>query len=287
MVKEKKHLQKIHYMTLTYGSRSIGQGHTKCCPVPSKSYDLCTCKIWNCYVQQFRRRYIYKKVHYLTLTFTLNVAQCPLHHVTYAPTEFEVTTSKALGGEAFTRKSIFDLWPWGQGHTKCCPVPSTSCDLFSYKVWSCYVKRFRRRCIYKKIQYLTFDLDLGVKVTQNVAQYPLHHVTYSATKFKVATSNRLGGDTFTRKYNIWPFTLSQGHKKCCPVPFTSCDLFNYIVWSFYLLRFRRRYIYKKRDGRTYARTDGRRTDFDTKLIYTFFKKKKAGIITVHWSIDTE
>ena len=26
---------------------------------------------------------------------TLNVAQCPLHHVTNAPTEFEVTTSKA------------------------------------------------------------------------------------------------------------------------------------------------------------------------------------------------
>ena len=44
-----------------------------------------------------------------------------------------------------------------------------------------------------------FDLDLRVKVTQNVAQYPLHHVRYSATKFEVATSNRLGGDTFTRK----------------------------------------------------------------------------------------
>ena len=44
--------------------------------------------------------------------------------------------------------------------------------------------------------------DLGVKVTQNVAQSPLHHVTYSATKFELATSNRLGGDTFTRKYNI-------------------------------------------------------------------------------------
>ena len=87
--------------------------------------------------------------------------------------------------------SIFDLWPWpwGQGHTKFCPVPSTSCDLFSYmyKVWSCYVKRFRR-CNYKKVQYLTFDLD----------QYPLHHVTYSATKFEVVTSNGLGGDTFTR-----------------------------------------------------------------------------------------
>ena len=47
-----------------------------------------------------------------------------------------------------------------------------------------------------------FDLYLGVKVTQNVAQYPLHHVTYSATKFEVATPNRLGGGTITRKYNI-------------------------------------------------------------------------------------
>ena len=40
----------------------------------------------------------------LWVKVTRNVAQCPLHHVTYAPTEFKVTTSKALGGEAFTRK---------------------------------------------------------------------------------------------------------------------------------------------------------------------------------------
>ena len=40
--------------------------------------------------------------------------------------------------------------------------------------------------------------DLGVKVTQNIAQYPLHHKTYSAAKFEVAMSNGLGGDTFTR-----------------------------------------------------------------------------------------
>ena len=47
----------------------------------------------------------------LQVKVTLNVAQCPLHHVTYTPTEFEVTTSKALG-EAFTRKFqylTFDL----------------------------------------------------------------------------------------------------------------------------------------------------------------------------------
>ena len=86
-----------------------------------------------------------------------------------------------------------------------------------------------------KLQYLTFDLDLGVKVTQNVAEYPLHHVTYSTTKFEVATSNGLGGDTFTRNVT---------------------------------------------DGRTHGRTDGQRTDFDTKLKYPFFLKKKAGIMNL-------
>ena len=30
----------------------------------------------------------------LQVNFTRNVARCPQHHVTYAPTEFEVTTSK-------------------------------------------------------------------------------------------------------------------------------------------------------------------------------------------------
>ena len=94
--------------------------------------------------------------------------------------------------------ALFDLDLGGQGHMKCCPVPSTSCNLCTYRVWSYHTKRFRTRGIYKKIQYLTFNLDLGVKVIQNVAQYPLHHVTYSATKFEVATYNRLGGDTFTR-----------------------------------------------------------------------------------------
>ena len=43
-----------------------------------------------------------------------------------------------------------------------------------------------------------FDLDLGVKVTRNVTQYPLHHVIYASTKFEVATSNGLGEDTITR-----------------------------------------------------------------------------------------
>ena len=71
-------------------------------------------------------------------------------------------------------------------------------DVAQYWLLSgCCVQRFRRRCINRKMHYLTFDL--GVKVTQNVAQYPLRHVTYRAAKFEAATSNGLGGDAFTRK----------------------------------------------------------------------------------------
>ena len=39
----------------------------------------------------------------------------------------------------------------------------------------------------------------GNAVTRNVAQYHIQHVIYAATKFEIATSNGLGGDTFTRK----------------------------------------------------------------------------------------
>ena len=44
--------------------------------------------------------------------------------------------------------------------------------------------------------------DLEVKVTQNVAKYHPHHVTYAPANFKVAMSKGLGEDAFTRKYII-------------------------------------------------------------------------------------
>ena len=109
--------------------------------LPSTLLVLCTCKVWS-FCGQWLRRWITKKIHYLTLT----------------------PRSR------------------GQGHTKCCPVPSTSCDLCTSKVWYCYILWLRRRCIYMKIHYLTF------KVTQNVAQYHRHHVTYAPAKFDMATS---------------------------------------------------------------------------------------------------
>ena len=51
----------------------------------------------------------------------------------------------------------------------------------------------------------SYDLDLGdlgVKVTQNVAQYHPHHVTYAPVNFEVAMSNGSGEDSFIRKYII-------------------------------------------------------------------------------------
>ena len=47
-----------------------------------------------------------------------------------------------------------------------------------------------------------YDLDLGVKVTQNVAQCHPHHVIYATVNFEVAMSNGSGDDSFTRKYII-------------------------------------------------------------------------------------
>ena len=47
-----------------------------------------------------------------------------------------------------------------------------------------------------------FDLELEVKVTQNVAQFLLHHVAYAPAKFEAAMSNDLAVDLFTRKYII-------------------------------------------------------------------------------------
>ena len=49
---------------------------------------------------------------------------------------------------------------------------------------------------------ILYGLDLGVKVTQNVVQYSPHHVIYATAKFEVAKSNRLGEEAFTRKENI-------------------------------------------------------------------------------------
>ena len=56
--------------------------------------------------------------------------------------------------------------------------------------------------VYKKMhlqENTLYDLDRGVRVTQNVAQYTLHHVTYSLTTLEAATSNNLEGNGINNK----------------------------------------------------------------------------------------
>ena len=47
-----------------------------------------------------------------------------------------------------------------------------------------------------------YNLDLVIKVTQNVAKYHPHHVTYVPVNLEVAMSKDSGEDSFTRKYII-------------------------------------------------------------------------------------
>ena len=91
MVKEKKHLPQY-----TIWPWPMGQGHAKYCSVSLKAYDLCTCKIWNRYVQQFRRRCIYKKVH--NLNFGLDFGSRPHKCCSVSSTSCGLFTCKVLGG---------------------------------------------------------------------------------------------------------------------------------------------------------------------------------------------
>ena len=164
----------------------------------------------------------------LGVKVTQNVAKYHPHHVTYAPVNFEVAMSNGSGEDSFTRKYIiwpWDIWHWpqGQGHMKCCLVPSTSCDLCADKIWSCYFQNIMRRGVFKKIHYFT----------QNVTQYPWHHVTYAQAKFEVATMKSLWGDAFTRKCIIWPLTLTLGSRSHEMSPSTL-----YIMWSMHLQSFK-------------------------------------------------
>ena len=91
---------------------------------------------------------------------TRNVTQVTLHHMTYAPAEFDASTSNGLGGDALStfdldtfHEIIFIMWfmylqilkllrftcylrrqenkyiIWPFTHTKPCPIPCTVCDL--------------------------------------------------------------------------------------------------------------------------------------------------------------
>ena len=119
----------------------------------------------------------------------------------------------------------FDLDLGAKLTEKHCPVPSTSWDLCTCKVWSCCVQRFRRYILQENS---LVDLWTWPKVTHNVALYPLHHETYVPVKFEEAKSNYFG-DAFTRKYIIWLLTLTLVSRPQKKLPSTL-----YIMWTTHL-----------------------------------------------------
>ena len=124
------------------------------------------------------------------------IAQYPLHHVTYAPAQFEVATSKGWGN-AFSRKCCIWYLTLTLGSRSHQTLPSTL-----YIMWPMQLQSLKllHSTIYGSIavtrKYNILPFDLGVKVTWNAAQCPLHYVTFAASKFEVATSNSLGVDVF-------------------------------------------------------------------------------------------
>ena len=156
---------------------------------------------------------------------TPNVVQCPPNHMTFAPAKFEIVTSNSLGEDAFTRKYIIWHWPSGQGHIRCCPVPSKSCDLCTYRVWSYYIKSFRRRSIYKKIQYSTFDSRSHEMLPSTLyIMWPIQLQSLKLLRLTVKEEIQLQENTL-----FWHLTLTFGSRSHEMLPSTL-----YIMWPIQL-----------------------------------------------------
>ena len=95
------------------------------------------------------------------------------------------------------------------------------------------------------------------------------YMAYSATKFEVATSNRLGGEIFTRKYIIWSLTVTLVSRSHEMLPSTL-----YIMWPIQLQSFEVA-TFNGLGGDTFTRnvTDGR---LWYKINIPFFSKEKRG-----------
>ena len=176
--------KKVHYFTFDLDLRS--RTHTKRCPVSSTSYVICTCKVWSCYAQQFRRKCIYKK--YLIWQGQGHIKHCPLHHCYLSTCKVWSCYGQWLR-RCITKNTLFDLDPKVKGWRSHKMLPSTLDFMWPIRQQSLMLLH---PMVKEKMHFqrnTLIDLALGVKVTQNVAQYPRLHVTYAPAKFDIATSH--------------------------------------------------------------------------------------------------
>ena len=138
----------------------------------------------------------------------------PLNRLPNAPTKFENATTKGWGGDTSQENTAFDLWPihWGQGlnsigdtlsrKRSICPLTLTL-ELRSHKMLHD-----------SRDAPIKFEVPTSKGWIVNplvfVIQYPLNRLTYAPTKFENNTTKGWRGDAFTRKYSIWPLTLTLG-----------------------------------------------------------------------------
>ena len=100
-------------------------------------YLLCTCKVWNCYIQWFRRC-IYKKIYYLTFDLGSqgDMKRCPVHYTSCElwPCKIWSRHVKLLSRNCICKKKHNLTLYLGPGDTRRYPVPSTSCGIYTCKV---------------------------------------------------------------------------------------------------------------------------------------------------------
>ena len=109
----------------------------------------------------------------------------PLYHVTYALQSFKLLYVKRFKGRCIFQKIHIRLdFNHGVKVTLNAVHYPLNHVTFSYR----YIQRLSRSYIYKKIYDLTFDLEIGVKVTQKCCPVRFK----SSVKFDVVMANGLG-----------------------------------------------------------------------------------------------
>ena len=103
---------------------------------------------------------------------------------------------------------------------------------------------------------MTIDIELVVKVTQSDNQYPLHNVTPESVKFKVAICARLTvqQEMHSQENTLLIFDFDHWVNMTqyeAQYPLCTCK-----GWCCLVQLLKRRYNYRKRDGRTDARPHG-------------------------------
>ena len=167
-----------------------GQGYTKCCPVPSSSFQLCTCEVWSCYVKRLKRRWNSRK-NIIWPWRQAHIRCCSILFTSYDLCTYKIliAMSNSLGEDAFTRKDI--IWPLTLNSRSYEVLPSTLNIKWPIHMQSLKVlcRRVKEEMYLQEYAVYYFWPWPRVKVTRIIVQYPLHYVTYAPVKFEANTSN--------------------------------------------------------------------------------------------------